>query len=423
MLDRGGETRFPLEARTERGLRRELGRQDLESHRAVQRGCPWHGRRPPSRLGRRGRRGGIGRSPSPASAARRDLSDPRPSRDRSRSWTPYGGRALPSRRARGMGSPPDGRRSLHHERPRPSPARRRSRTRDVEMEVIQVDRTLRSTARCAAVVAIVLALSQLGGARVAAAEGFALRVPVLMYHRISAPPPDAAHPQLWVSPARFRAQLRALKAAGWTSITAEELGRAIRDEERVGPKRFVITIDDGARDGWSNAAPILDDLGMRATYCVLPGLAHRPWQLDPRRLRGLHEAGHEIAEPLAHPSGPQAARWRGPSSAGLPRAAADSSLRRPQAADVLLPDGLPRQGRPCDGRGGRQPAGCHDRGGVMAQPVRSARRPARSRQRIGLARAGARQRPALMRAEVRVESQARPRPARSPSGDRLNAIG
>jgi peptidoglycan/xylan/chitin deacetylase (PgdA/CDA1 family) len=127
------------------------------------------------------------------------------------------------------------------------------------------------------------------------AQASSLRVPVLMYHRISAAPSHAALPHLWVSPRRFRAQLRALKRAGWTTITAKELGRAVMEGRRVGRKRFVITIDDGARDGWWNAAPILEDLGMRATYCVVPGRAHRPWQLSFRHMRRLRAAGHEIA--------------------------------------------------------------------------------------------------------------------------------
>jgi peptidoglycan/xylan/chitin deacetylase (PgdA/CDA1 family) len=123
----------------------------------------------------------------------------------------------------------------------------------------------------------------------------ALDVPVLMYHRISSPPPDAALPHLWISPARFRAQMRALKAAGWQTITAEELGLALRDGRHVGRKRFVITIDDGARDGYRNAAPILERLGMRATFCVVPGRARMGWQLSFRMMRELRAAGHEIA--------------------------------------------------------------------------------------------------------------------------------
>jgi peptidoglycan/xylan/chitin deacetylase (PgdA/CDA1 family) len=163
------------------------------------------------------------------------------------------------------------------------------------MDAIRLDRRLLRTTGISITLAAMSVLTQSGAVTVTAAQHSSARVPVLMYHRISAAPPSAVLPHLWVSPRRFRAQLRALRRDGWTTITAEELGRALREGRSVGQKRFVITIDDGARDGWSNAAPILAQLGMRATFCVIPGRADRPWLLDFRRMRRLREAGHEIA--------------------------------------------------------------------------------------------------------------------------------
>jgi peptidoglycan/xylan/chitin deacetylase (PgdA/CDA1 family) len=78
-------------------------------------------------------------------------------------------------------------------------------------------------------------------------------------------------------------------------MTAGQLAMALREGTPVGPRRFVITIDDGARDGITTAAPILDGLGMRATYCVVPGWARRPGRLTPDQMRRLDLAGHEIA--------------------------------------------------------------------------------------------------------------------------------
>ena len=143
------------------------------------------------------------------------------------------------------------------------------------------------------------------------AQAFELHVPVLMYHRIMKPPADATLPQLWVEPRRFRAQMAALRAAGWRTITAEELGRAMRAGRTVGRKRFVISIDDGAVDGYHRAAPILERFGYRATYCVTPGRAHKPWKLSFRLMRLLHEAGHEIANhSLSHADLPAISRSR-----------------------------------------------------------------------------------------------------------------
>jgi peptidoglycan/xylan/chitin deacetylase (PgdA/CDA1 family) len=162
------------------------------------------------------------------------------------------------------------------------------------MDVFRAIGRHQATARRTGATSLLLAVVILG-AIPPAVMARSLHVPVLMYHRITAPPPDAALPHLWVSPVRFGAQLRALKVAGWRTITAEELGVALRDGLPVGRKRFVITIDDGARDGSKNAAPILERLGMRATYCVVPGRAHMPWQLSFRQMRALRAAGHEIA--------------------------------------------------------------------------------------------------------------------------------
>ena len=128
-----------------------------------------------------------------------------------------------------------------------------------------------------------------------AAADHTLHVPVLMYHRIAPAPRDARLPQLWVPPRLFRAQLRRLAERGWRTITAEELARAVLSGRTVGPKRFVITIDDGARDGHTHAAPIMAALGMRATFCVVPGRTGLPWQLTETQLVRLHASGHEIA--------------------------------------------------------------------------------------------------------------------------------
>lgn len=143
------------------------------------------------------------------------------------------------------------------------------------------------------------------------AQAYELRVPVLMYHRITKAPADASLPGLWVAPRRFRAQMAALAAHGWKTITAEELGLAMREHRTVGHKRFVVSIDDGARDGYNFAAPILERFDFRATYCVTPGRAHRPWQLSFSHMRQLREAGHEIANhSLTHADLPAVSRDR-----------------------------------------------------------------------------------------------------------------
>jgi peptidoglycan/xylan/chitin deacetylase (PgdA/CDA1 family) len=143
-------------------------------------------------------------------------------------------------------------------------------------------------------IAAAVAFSILSSTAATAAE-FDLHVPVLMYHRITKAPSDARLPHLWVSPKRFKRQLRELYRRGWRTMTAEELAGHLRRREPVGRKRFVITFDDGARDDYTNAFPVLEELDMHATYCLTPGRAHKPWQISFKHMRRLVDAGHEIA--------------------------------------------------------------------------------------------------------------------------------
>ena len=83
---------------------------------------------------------------------------------------------------------------------------------------------------------------------------FAVRVPVLMYHRVA--PADQiglSLPGLVVSPELFAAQLEALVTAGWRSITAAQLAADLAAGVRPPPRTFVITFDDGRSDGYTEA--------------------------------------------------------------------------------------------------------------------------------------------------------------------------
>jgi hypothetical protein len=51
-------------------------------------------------------------------------------------------------------------------------------------------------------------------------------VPILMYHVIAPPPPTAPYPRLYVPPAEFAAQMRALAAAGYHAVTPDQVRNA-----------------------------------------------------------------------------------------------------------------------------------------------------------------------------------------------------
>lgn len=125
--------------------------------------------------------------------------------------------------------------------------------------------------------------------------GFTLRVPVLMYHRVA--PADqigTSLPGLVVPPELFEAQLQALVAAGWQSITAAQLAADLAAGVEPPARTFVITFDDGRRDGYTQAFPILQRLGLVATFYVITGRVNDAGSLTASEWRQLASSGMEI---------------------------------------------------------------------------------------------------------------------------------
>lgn len=83
------------------------------------------------------------------------------------------------------------------------------------------------------------------------------RVPILMYHVIADAPAGTAYPDLWVGPDRFAAQVEALRDAGFTAVTMEELWAAWHGDGRLPERPVVLSFDDGEISHAMNAAPVL----------------------------------------------------------------------------------------------------------------------------------------------------------------------
>jgi peptidoglycan/xylan/chitin deacetylase (PgdA/CDA1 family) len=128
-----------------------------------------------------------------------------------------------------------------------------------------------------------------------AAKTFALCVPVLEYHRIvpSAEAGDSL-PGLVISPDLFSAQMDALKAAGWHTITLATLGDDLLAGRAPPAKSFVVSIDDGWYDGYTRAFPILKAHGLVATFFVISSRIGANDFLSASDLTSLIAAGDEI---------------------------------------------------------------------------------------------------------------------------------
>lgn len=127
--------------------------------------------------------------------------------------------------------------------------------------------------------------------------GFTMHVPILMYHLVATPAESVgALPSLVVPPALFDAQLTDLASAGWHSVTLATLAADLAAHRRPAARSFVVTIDDGHVDGFTNAFPILLRHHMVATYFVIAGRIGHPGDLSAIQLRALAQAGMEIGD-------------------------------------------------------------------------------------------------------------------------------
>jgi len=96
-----------------------------------------------------------------------------------------------------------------------------------------------------------------------------LRIPVVMYHRITDGPPAGSRHGTWVTKDRFAAQLDSLARRGYSTITFRDYA-AYLDGARALPRRpIILTFDDGYADNHGNALPLLRKYGMTAVVFLI----------------------------------------------------------------------------------------------------------------------------------------------------------
>jgi peptidoglycan/xylan/chitin deacetylase (PgdA/CDA1 family) len=97
------------------------------------------------------------------------------------------------------------------------------------------------------------------------------RVPILMYHQIS-PRPHPAFRKYTVTPAAFAAQMRWLAAAGYATVTPDQLADARAGRGGLPRKPVMVTFDDGFRECVEHALPVLHGHGFAGVFYLVAGL-------------------------------------------------------------------------------------------------------------------------------------------------------
>ena len=121
---------------------------------------------------------------------------------------------------------------------------------------------------------------------------------MLMYHYVSVPPvdADAIRTDLSTPPDVFEAHLQFLRDESYTSISLHDLALALQTGYPLPPKPIVLTFDDGYRDHYANAFPLLVKYGYQGTFFLVTAYIdeRRPEYVSWDEVVEMHRAGMEM---------------------------------------------------------------------------------------------------------------------------------
>lgn len=120
-----------------------------------------------------------------------------------------------------------------------------------------------------------------------------LRIPILMYHYIeyNKDKGDTLRTGLSVTPFNFSKQLETLKENGYTVIDFRELKTILKGEEEIPNKPILLTFDDGYRDFYTDAFPVLKKFNMKATNFIITNHIGRSGNLTEEMIKELLKSG------------------------------------------------------------------------------------------------------------------------------------
>ncbi len=116
------------------------------------------------------------------------------------------------------------------------------------------------------------------------------RVPILMYHRI-----QSERAWLNVTPEAFAQQMQVIREV-YQPVPLSQVVECLRQSRPLPPRAIVVTFDDGYRDNYLYAYPVLRALGIPATFFITSGHVEtqRPFWWD-RVQRGLKSTAEILA--------------------------------------------------------------------------------------------------------------------------------
>ena len=130
-----------------------------------------------------------------------------------------------------------------------------------------------------------------------------LRVPILMYHyiRVNPDPGDRLGFNLSVTPADFKLQMDWLYDNDYHPVDFDDLRAYLFENQSLPSRPVVLTFDDGYRDVYTAALPILRAHHFRGVSYVVSGFLNSPNYITTEMLQEMDALGIEIgAHTVSH---------------------------------------------------------------------------------------------------------------------------
>ena len=128
-----------------------------------------------------------------------------------------------------------------------------------------------------------------------------VETPIMMYHHVSnVIPTDVLGMSLTVKNTLFQQQLAYLKQHHYHSITFNQLFDALYFGGPLPLHPIILTFDDGYKDVFTFAYPLLKEYGFTGTFNIISGYVQSPGYLSWGDIRGMLIGGMQIASHTVH---------------------------------------------------------------------------------------------------------------------------
>jgi len=120
-----------------------------------------------------------------------------------------------------------------------------------------------------------------------------VNVPILMYHYVEyvKDKGDTIRQSLDTTPYTLEQEIITLKDAGYTFMTQRELASVLDGTRPLPAKPILLTFDDGYRDFYTDAYPILKKYQVKATEYLIAGFTGRPNNMTADQIKEIAAGG------------------------------------------------------------------------------------------------------------------------------------